>query len=61
MANVIEDPTLLEECMTRVSTRLVSRECVSMTYCMLLLEHLRDEKLVAVWSKETDSKNCNAC
>ena len=59
VANVIEDPTLMEECMTRVSTRLASKEVRYMTYCRLRLEHLLEEngrKLAAAKSKERDGK-----
>ena len=56
-ANVMEDPTLMEECMTHLSTRLASRECRYMTYCRLRLEHLLEEngrKLAAARSKKRD-------
>ena len=59
VANVIEDPTLMEECMTRVGTHLASRESRYMTYCRLRLEHLLEEngrKLAAARSKERDAK-----
>ena len=59
VANVIEDPTLMEECMTRVSTHLTSKEVRCMTYCRLRLEHLLEEngrKLAAAKSKEKDGK-----
>ena len=59
VANVIEDPTLMEECMTRVSTRLASKEVRYMIYCRLRLEHILEEngrKLAAAKSKERDGK-----
>ena len=59
VANVIEDSTLMEECMTRVSTRLASKEVRYMTYCRLRLEHLLEEngrKLATAKSKERDGK-----
>ena len=59
VANVIEDPTLMEECVARVSTRLASKEVRCMTYCRLRLEHLLEEngrKLAAAKSKERDGK-----
>ena len=49
----------MEECMTRVSTRLASKEVRYMTYCRLRLEHLLEEngrKLTAAKSKERDGK-----
>ena len=55
----IEDPTPMEECMTRVSTRLASKEVRYMTYCRLRLEHLLEEngrRLAAAKSKERDCK-----
>ena len=59
VADVIEDPTPMDECMTRVSTRLASKEVRYMTYCRLQLEHLLEEngrKLAAAKSKERDGK-----
>ena len=56
MANVIQDPTLME-CMTPVSTRLASKECRYMTYCIvgrLLAEN--GGKLAAAKSNERDGK-----
>ena len=43
VANVIEDPTPMEECMIGVSTRLSSKEVRYMTYCRLRLKHLLEE------------------
>ena len=59
VANVIEDPALIEECMTRVSTCLASKELRYMAYCWLRLEHLLEEngrKLAVVKSRERDGK-----
>ena len=61
VANVIEDPTL--KCMTRVSTRLASKECRYMMCCRPQLEHLLEEngrKLAVAKSKERDGRLLNA-
>ena len=59
VANVIENPALMEECMTCVSTRLASNECRYMTYCRLWLEQLLEENgriSAAAKSKQKDGR-----